>query len=631
MASSDRPTVAGLAVANHRRLGLVALIALSALTCFVGLDSGPPLGDHESINALAARHSIESGYWLIPRLGDTPRIRKTPLGIWLIGAASWLTEHADGSPPVTAFSARLPSAVAGFANVLVVFWLGSMLYGYRGGLVAGFICAGCAATIFYAHNAQVDMVLTLFTTLAFACFWRGAMHPQPSRWFLAAFYVAFALAMLAKAPLPLAIVGLSLGVYWFITLPFLSASQHGERHYGALARRWVWGCKAQLTRLRTLWLIPGVLLFIILVGAWPAYVFANVDNAIALWRIEYLDRFTGELSAIAKPLWYYIPIIFGLTVPFMASVPEAVASPFLPRYAAQRRGIAYAFTWAAVATLFLSAAAFKRPHYLLSVVPAYCLLLAPVIERLFFGGVAAASRLVRATCLGVPVLLGIAGIVGGAVLQRQYPALLRPYVVASSGAFLVWTAACWAYARNRRVASFVLLNLGVPILLLVMWPAVAEGIVFNTEAEALATALREHGVGFDDEIIWADKRPNASIEFYSGLRIHRLIDENEMAGLRSGRRTVSGEVFQEISRRIREQLNEDKPVYLVLRAKYYRMLSQRCDFATQVLFRLEGFHEDPDDELVVFTQSVTVSEERQVSPSLLPGAAVTSIQETDGR
>jgi len=499
-------------------------------------------------------------------------------------------------------SARIPSAIAGFANVLAVFWLGSMLYGYRGGLVAGFICAGCAATVFFSHNAQVDMVLTMFTTLAFACFWRGAMHSQPSRWFMAAFYLSFALAMLAKAPLPLAIVGLSLAVYWFITVPILAAGQHAERHYGALARRWVVGCQAQVSRLRTLWLVPGILIFAILVGAWPAYVYAHVDNALALWRIEYLTRFTGELSSRAHPAWYYIPMIFGLTIPFMASIPEAVASPFVARYKAQRHGLSFVFTWAVVGTCFLSTAAFKRPHYLLSVFPAFCLLLAPVIDRFFFGAIPAMTRLGRVMCYGLPVLLAIVGIVGGVVLQRQYPGLFQPFVFAYSGAFLVWTAASLAYARNRRLASFVLLNLGVPILLLVMWPAAAEGLGSNAEAQALITALRGHGISPDDELIWADKRPNASIEFYSDQKIRRLIDVNEMAGLRSGRRSVSGDVFQEVARRVRERLRQDQPVYLVLRAKYFELLSRQQDLSTRVLFHLEGFHENAEDDLVVFTQ-----------------------------
>ncbi|MEK7757178.1 MAG: glycosyltransferase family 39 protein, partial [Planctomycetota bacterium] len=403
---------------------------MSVLTCLVGLHEGPPMGDHECINALAARNALQSGDWLIPMVNDAPLIRKMPLGVWLIAAAAYVPGAAAGSAPVTLFSARLPSALAGIGTVLVTAWLGSMLFGRRGGLIAGFLCAGCAATVFYSRNAQVDMVLTFFTTLAFACFWRGAMHEQPSRWSMAWFYVAFALAMMAKAPLPLATVGLSLFAYWFVTIPFLAASIGGQHPSGGFLRRFFGEWAGQLSRLRTLWLLPGIAVFVILVGVWPAYVSTQVDNALELWRIEYLSRFTGELSDKTQPVWYYLPLLFGLTLPFMLSIPEAVVAPFLPRYAAQRRGLAYAFTWALAATWFLSSSGFKRPHYLLSVIPAYCLLLAPVIDRLFFGVVSTAGRGARFACRVLPALLAAGGIAGGVMVRQKYPGLLTPYAIA---------------------------------------------------------------------------------------------------------------------------------------------------------------------------------------------------------
>ncbi len=338
--SADNHAPTEFSSRDHRLFALVALIAMSVLTCFVGLHEGPPMGDHECINALAARNALQTGRCLIPYVDDTPRIRKTPLGIWSIGAASSLVGSPQGAPPVTPLSARLPSALAGIGTVLVVVWLGSMLYGGRAGLVGGFICAGCAATVTYSRNAQVDMMLTFFTALAFACFWRGAMQEQPSRWSMAAFYFVFAMAMMAKTPLPLATVGVSLFAYWFLTAPLLALGTGGQQAPGGSIGRLFHALVGQIAGLRTLWLLPGIAVFLIVVGAWPAYVSTRVDNALGLWRIEYLSRFTGELSDKTRPFWYYVPFIFGLTLPFMLSIPEAVLAPFLPRYAAQRRGLA---------------------------------------------------------------------------------------------------------------------------------------------------------------------------------------------------------------------------------------------------------------------------------------------------
>ncbi len=601
---ADAPTTAP--ITDFRLLGVVLLVVFACSTCLVGLRSGPALGDHEGINALAARNSIETGHWLIPNLGDAPRIRKTPLGIWLIGVAATLSGDSQNNRPVSEFAARLPSAIAGVLNALLVFWLGSMLFGHRGGMITGFLAAACAGTVFYAHNAQVEMVLTMLTTLAFACFWRGAMHPTPSRWYMAAFYVAFALAMMAKAPLPLAVVGLSLFVYWFVTVPLVESTSRVPFNPAGFAGRWLGAIGLQFRRLGTLWIIPGLLLFLIVAGAWPVYVYYHVDNALDLWRIEYLDRYTGDLSDRVRPFWYYIPIVFAMTAPFLVSVPEAVVGPFLSRYAQYRKGSAYAFTWAIVATAFVSSAAFKRPHYVLSAVPAYCLLLAPVLERLFFGAVYAGSRAIRAVgFIAAIVLLGLfAG--GFFYARREFPDFVGAGMFPFGAAAIVWCAACIAFARNLRTTSFAMLLLGVPVLITTGMPLARKALAdSDPSARALVKGFADHGVGASDDIYWAEGRPNETIEFYSGLPIRRLLDENELAAIRDNRRSVSAQLREKIGEQIALRLKEDRPAYMILSRKYYEKLEQAGHVPHRVLFRLDGICKDPEDDLVVFTQPTT--------------------------
>jgi 4-amino-4-deoxy-L-arabinose transferase-like glycosyltransferase len=429
------------------------------------------------------------------------------------------------------------------------------------------------------------------------------MHPTPGRLFMVAFYIAFALAMMAKAPLPLAVVGLSLFVYWFVTVPIVEATSRVPYNPAGAASRWFGATVAQFRRLGSLWIIPGGIVFMIVAGAWPLYVYLKIDNALDLWRIEYLDRYTGELSDKVKPAWYYIPIIFAMTFPFLVSIPEAVVGPFLPRYANYRRGTAYALTWALVATAFVSTAAFKRPHYVLSALPAFCLLLAPVLERLYFGTVFAGARAIRAVCVVVPVIFVGLFIGGGVYVQRHYPTLLQPGLFAFGAALLVWCAACVAFARNLRTSSFALVLLSVPLLVELGMP-VARGVVLNADssAQALAKGFTERGVGPADDIFWADSRPNATIEFYSGLRIRKLVDEIEMASIREGRRSVSADLRREIAERIGQRLNENRPVYMILSRKHYERLVQAGEIHHRVLFRLDGLCEDPGDDLVVFTQ-----------------------------
>lgn len=584
-----------------RRIGVLGLAAFALATCLVGLSEGPELGDHECINALAARQSLESGHWIIPHLSEIPRIRKPPLGIWLIGAASYVVDGPTASPPVTDYSARLPSALAAWGTVMLVYWLGRQMYGYRVGLTAGFIAASCAGIVFFAHSAQVDMVLTFFTTLSFACFWRGMLHPKPSLWAKVAFYVAFAAAMMAKAPLPLVTVGLALALYWLVTVPLLAAADErktGERLPLAVLLNSI---GSQLRKLPRLWIVPGTILFVLLAGAWPVYVYFHVENALALWNVEYFDRFTGEMASRSQPLLYYIPILFGLTAPFLLSLPESLAAPFLTRHRSYRQGLAFAFTWAIVGACFLSASAFKRPHYVLSLLPAYCLLLAPVIYRLFFGEFAVDRRNVQITCRLLPVAMAVAAVAGGFAMYKEYPGLLRYYAVAMAAAVVLWTAASYAFKRGRRIVSFAELNLGVLALLLAFWPGIRGGLKVNAEGNALAEALRAHDVKSNDLILWVDGRPDSAIEFYSGYRVRRLINEMEMTSLRTTRKTMTADLYRECARRIGEHLESPTRVYLILSAKYLEMLKGGTDIEYRVLFQLEGFHRDVDEELVVLT------------------------------
>jgi 4-amino-4-deoxy-L-arabinose transferase-like glycosyltransferase len=580
-------------------LGVIILVAFTALTCLTGLRSGPTLGDHEAFNALAARDVVQNGNWLIPHPGDEPRVRKTPLGIWAIAGVSKIVQVA-GQKPETEFTARLPSALAAMITSMAVYWLGAMLIGHRAGLVAGFVTASCAATLFFARNAQADQLLAMFTTLSFAFFWRGALHASPSRLHMAAFYVCFGLAMMAKAPLPLVTVGLSLAVYWFFTLPLVEALERTALPKGR-ARRWTEAMSRRFQGLRGLWIVPGILIFLVVAGLWPLYVYFTVDNATELWRTEYFDRYTGQLRGKSHPIWYYVPLLFALTFPFLASLPEAVAAIFLPRYANHRRALGYALTWAVVTTVFLTTAAFKRPHYLASAIPAYCLLLGLVVDRLFFGPLMASSRMVRMVSGALPVLIGILWAVGVWYAQREIPELARTIAVGLGAAAFCWMLSSLAFYGLCRRSSFALLLLGMPLMLALTSPHLGK-ISLNQEADALSKALIDHNVSKDADIYWTDGRPNAAVEFYTGLRIGRLTDVLDAAAERDGRSKVSPELLLATGERIKDRMNQPKPAYFIMSRDNYDMLGASGNIPHRVAFEVKDASPDPDDALVVFTQ-----------------------------
>lgn len=594
---------------SMRPAHLLALTLFALLTCVFGLWTGPRMGDHECINAIAAQNALRGGSWLIPELGDVPLIRKMPLGVWAIGASSAAAGVVDSSArEVTPFTARLPSAIAGVLTALVVYWLGSMMFGATAGLVAGVICAGSPALMFFARNAQVDMILGLFCTLALACLYRAIYVATHRKFFLFAAYGAFGMAMMAKAPLPLTMVGLPAAVYWVAVMPLLGgqskrAASADPAHLGSLRENqsdisWFSAAFAQLRSIFTLWSWPGMALFVVLVGAWPAYIYANVENAGPLWRIEYLDRFSGELGGKEQPWWYYLPLAFGFVAPFMMSLPEGVAAAFLAKYRERRDGLLFALTWAVVGTLFVSLAAFKRPHYLVAVFPAYCLLLAPVIERLFYLTMDVRRMAVRVTCLALPVILAGGMIAGASAVRKADAELIAGYTWACAAAWLFWTAAGALFAMDRRRVAFWLTALALPIAAGVFWKIDGPKLDTNSSGVALEEGLKQHGIGPTDEVYWMEGQPKWSVAFYSGVPLKRMVNEVEVSSLRRGRAKITPELIAFTEKRVAERLATGRKMYLIVSAGLKGMMLRKSDQLREV-FALSGHRRDPEDEMVV--------------------------------
>lgn len=614
-ALTDSPPAAGFLSWERYALGIVGLVGFAMGTCLIGLRGGPVMADHECIVAQSARQCVETGNWLIPYLGEIPRIRKTPLGIWLAGGSSYLFDGPDG-PPVSAYAARMPAAVAGVANALLVCWLATMLFGRRAGLVAGFIASGCLASILYSRSATVEMLLTMSTTLSYALFWRAFMSNRPSLGFTLGFYAAFAAAMMAKFPLPLATVGFPLAVFWLVSLPVLRAYQ--ERRLSAGDAPLAWGgllreqIRRQVAGLRNFGLLPGLLLFVVLAGAWPVYAILSVDNALQLWKVEYADRFSGGLGH--EPWYFYVPRLFALTIPYMLSLPEAIVAVFLVRYRTQRPQLVFALTWALAATVFLSCSAEKSSHYLASVMPAYSLLLAPVIDRLFFGRLVAGALAVRHACKFMGVLLIVCAAVGGIFVHKYWPAVLPPYIFAALVGTTLLIVATMAFAAGRRLFAFALFNLVILVAVTIGWPAMGAAFSHDPEVEALARGLRAEGVKQNDPVYWVGNRPDAAIEFYSGYRIRRLINELEMTQLREDRQIVDQELLAVFAERIRDRLAEPRPIYLVMSSGYFELMRRRTDIQARLLFRVSGFHENVGADLIVFTQPAATASSAATTP-----------------
>ncbi|NOX59322.1 MAG: phospholipid carrier-dependent glycosyltransferase [Planctomycetes bacterium] len=558
------------------------LLLFAVVMCGWGIHAGKRLGDHESINAQCARQAIEDGDWLIPQFQNQERVRKSPLGIWLIAISSLVVDGLTGSEAVSDFAARLPQAIAAVLNVFVVAWLAGRMFGRRAGRLAGFICASSVATIYFSHSALIEMTLTLFITSSFACFWRACEEPAINRKWLIAFYAAFAMAMMAKMPLPLMIVAPPLFVYWVFIRPVFLPHAGDVETDTSLGQR----VTAQLKAIPSLLSIPGILVFLTICGAWPLYIYANVDDVLSLWQAEYMGRFSGEMADRSQPFWYYIPIVFGFVAPFALFFSEGVASFFLKPYARHKHALGFLLAWGVWGLIFLSASSFKRPHYVASIIPPFLLLIVPVVDRLFFDALAYPKRVIQVFC-DLCTIAVIALLVVAAVKLRDQdmvsPTLL--YTVLGLIAFC-WCGSAIAYRVNRRSVSLALLLLSGPVMLYAGWSGAESMDAADKRIEIVTSALSEIGVTADDRVVSVDGRVDARFPFYADQRIERLFTPVEVSTYRTSRKEMPVELLQAAATRMEELIASNPRTFFLMDSQRFDFLKGDFDISVEELARV---------------------------------------------
>src|SRR5262249_46290385 len=148
----------------------------------------------EGNNAEAAREMMEAGNWIVPTFNFELRVDKPALLYWLQICAYQVYG-------INEFAARLPSALAALATILVLYEFGRLLFGASAGLLAGLVLASAPGFCGSAHFANPDALLNAFTTLSLFFFWRSYTRSDRRWFFLSA--TCSALAFLAKGPVGL--------------------------------------------------------------------------------------------------------------------------------------------------------------------------------------------------------------------------------------------------------------------------------------------------------------------------------------------------------------------------------------------------------------------------------------------
>ena len=341
---------------------------LCGLTFFVGLGRPAITDSDEAFYAEAAREMVDRGDWITPHYNDEYRFEKPVLYYWLAALGFLAVGVGEGA-------ARFPSALAGLVLVLTTFACARRWYDERTGLLAGAITATSFGYVAVARQALPDLVLAAFITLATWTAFEALVAPRPRGrdrarlWWLVASGVALGAAFLTKGPvgvvLPAAIVG-----------PL------------ALRRLWSGGSGgAGATRLPRLAGDVALLTTVCVVVAAPWFVAMTSVHGVAyldrFFVAENLERFATDRYNVARPVWYYVPIVVGGLLPWspLMLLWGRPVWRVLQRVRQVQPVEVWLLVWAAVPFVFFSISFGKQPRYVLAVLPPLAMLLARAIGR----------------------------------------------------------------------------------------------------------------------------------------------------------------------------------------------------------------------------------------------------------
>jgi 4-amino-4-deoxy-L-arabinose transferase-like glycosyltransferase len=401
-----------------RTLAVVAALAVLSVPFLCGLGSWPLIEPDEGRNAEIAREMLVNAQWSVPHFNGLPYLDKPVLLFWMIAGAF----RAFG---VSEAAARLPSAIAGVATIVLTFDLARLLLGPRRALLAAAVVATSPIVLAYGRLVIFDLPLTALVTAALCCLVHARLGGSRRVWLPLA-GLAMGLAVLTKGPVGIAV-------------PLLA---------------WLAG-RGALPRHDRATLAPSlvaVAVIALVVAPWVVLVARQEPRFLhyALVDETVLRLTSSEQFHRSAPVYFYLETLawalglWGLVLVGLA--PLLVRRDRLP--GADRAVAAFALRAVVALLVFFTLSASKRPHYILPAVVPLALLVAIAADV----DHARTVRVLRATArwIGVAGAIALAAALAGFHASGDFDMFSRHLLVAVGVLFVAWAGV--TLALGRRVA-----------------------------------------------------------------------------------------------------------------------------------------------------------------------------------
>jgi 4-amino-4-deoxy-L-arabinose transferase-like glycosyltransferase len=589
---------------------LLLLLGGTFCLAFYDLDGGAGFEPIDCWVAQTAREMDARDQWLIPVFSGETRLQKSPgpyWGVMLVG--DWLDR------PIDEVTARIPNGFAALLLVATVFWLTRAVAGNRAAIFAGFATASSTLVLQWSHRAASDFGLTACCALSLAAFWvayakrSGGVSRMTLVWLA---YLAAGLGMLWKMPMPIAIIGVPAYLYcwkhwlqrrppgrWWLAMVVAGLATGGliyllaagtlgvglevptesAAKLGVVAALAAFGVvivvrllvTAPCDRRELVTHLIGVLLFLAPWLPWAYQVVQVEETALAKWKVEYVDRFTGDLPNVEDQdgvefLFMYLAVPLIYCLPYTLSLPGAIARGVKPPRGVSRDGTWAMLLWFVGLLLFFTISTGKEWRYFLPALPPLFVLLGIELAWLFDPRRAGHPRVEQIggaiIAVGVPVGFGVAI---WTLTTQWYPLVgapsgfdlsdvLLPAVVLG----LIFSAGAMAsvllFLRGARQVAFGALVLTMWSAWLWLWPNLMPVMVSQVAFKDIALQMRQRLTPEMRADLYQLGAQDPRVMWYGDIKFPRLINQLDLLALQDGQREHRREVMvyaREILARLR--------------------------------------------------------------------------------
>jgi 4-amino-4-deoxy-L-arabinose transferase-like glycosyltransferase len=326
------------------------LLVICLVSLFGQLGTAGLFEPDEGRNAEKAREILLLNDWVTPHEDFFPVLDKPMFFYWLIA----ISYTAFG---VNEWAARLTSVLAALGCFALVYRFARIRWGPWQALWSGLILISGVEFFILSRVVIFDMSLTFCITLALYSFYEAAHADQTMRRriYCVLMYGALAAGTLIKGLVGLLIPGLVIFFYILV------------------ANRW--------SVLRSVYLMPGAILFLALVGPW--YLLAEARNPgflrYYLWD-EHFGRFATASFDREQPWYFFLAVIAVGFLPWSMLLPSVIKRFWSQSFDDRK---IFLLLWSVVPLIFFSLSSSKLAHYILPIFPALSILTATTLTGMF--------------------------------------------------------------------------------------------------------------------------------------------------------------------------------------------------------------------------------------------------------